>query len=94
MGFRRKEQPPRVLTPAGEGAPAPSPGSHVHMQDGGTTTVYYDDRYDRHDIDDDRPTRAELADGCDGSPWCRCVDCSRLPRDEIVILPPDVDDPF
>lgn len=29
-----------------------------------------------------RPTRSELAgpaDGCTGSPWCRCHDCERVP---------------
>jgi hypothetical protein len=42
-----------------------------------------DDRPDRIELRDlvDRPTRSELAgpaDGCDGSPWCECVDCARV----------------
>lgn len=44
--------------------------------------VDLDDSRDARDIDPIRPTRAELAppaDGCDGSPWCSCVDCGRVP---------------
>ena len=54
-----------------------------------------DDRYDRTETYDDRPTRFELADDCDGTPWCRCVDCSKLPRDDwFPVVPLDPDDPF
>jgi len=57
-----------------------------------------DDRRDVRDIEPiDCPHPADVADlgpadGCDGSPWCRCWDCARVPAGGFFTFEADEDD--